>query len=89
MNTQNSIFQLCVLFFLPVVLFIGCERARDMGMTDEMVAPADTTTLPILKVGLIQPSEHYTSFAKGAKLAQAEINQAGGVLGMQVAFIER
>lgn len=89
MNTKNFTLILCVLLSLSVVLLSGCERGRDLGVTDEMVTPSDTTTMATLKVGLIQPSEHYTSFAKGAKLAQAEINQAGGVLGMQVAFIER
>ena len=89
MNTRNFRFLLCVLFLFSVLLFIGCERARDIGMTDKIVAPSDTTTTSPLKVGLIQPREHYTSFAKGAKLALAEINQAGGVLGLQVAFIER
>jgi hypothetical protein len=57
---------------------------RDMGMTDEMVTPSDETTMPTLKVGLIHPQPNYTSFGKGAKLAQVEINAAGGILNMQV-----
>jgi ABC-type branched-subunit amino acid transport system substrate-binding protein len=62
---------------------------RDMGMTDEMVAPSDTDTMPTLKVGVIRPYPLYFSFGEAAELAQFEINQAGGVLGMQVEFIYR
>ena len=79
----------CLMLAASVVLLSGCERVRDIGMTDEMGTPSDTDTMSTLKVGLIQPSDHYTSFAKGAKLAQAEINESGGVLGMQVEFIEK
>lgn len=88
MNTKKFMLLLCVLLSLSVVLLSGCERMSDMGTTDKMVTPAETS-MSTLKVGLIQPREHYTSFAKGAKLAQAEINESGGVLGMQVEFIER
>ena len=49
-----------------------------------MPAPEDTITF-----GLIQPTGTYESFAKGAKLAQAEINAAGGVMGKEIAFLER
>lgn len=80
---------LCVLLSLTVALLFGCERMRDMGMTDEMVAPSDTDTLSTLKVGVIRPHPLYFSFGEGAELAQAELNQAGGVLGMRVEFIYR
>ncbi len=92
MNTKYSAVQarafsivtamVVVLFSLSAVLLSGCER-----MT-EVVAPPDTTATT-LKVGVIQPSKYYTSFTKGAELARAEINTAGGVLGMQVAFVYR
>jgi len=62
---------------------------RDMAMTDEMVAPSDTDTMSTLKVGVIRPHPLYFSFGEGAELAQAEINQAGGVLGMQIEFVYR
>ena len=84
MNTKIFRLMLCVVLSLSVALLSGCERMRDMGMTDEMVTPPDETTMPMLKVGLIHPQPNYTSFGKGAKLAQAEINAAGGILNMQV-----
>ena len=84
MNTKVFQLMLCVVLSLSVALLSGCERMRDMGMTDEMVTPPDETTMPTLKVGLIHPQPNYTSFGKGAELAQAEINAAGGILNMQV-----
>ena len=84
MNTKIFRLMLCVILSLSIMLLSGCERMRDMGMTDEMVTLPDETTLPTLKVGLIHPQPNYTSFGKGAELAQAEINAAGGILNMQV-----
>ena len=74
---------LCVLFSLTVGLLGGCDRIREVGITEETGAPAAET----LKVGLIHPESNYANFGKGAVLAQSEINQAGGILGMQVEFI--
>ena len=62
---------------------------RDITMTEDMVAPPDTDTMSTLKVGVIRPHPLYFSFGEGAELAQAEINQIGGVLGMQVEFVYR
>ncbi|MCY3741975.1 MAG: ABC transporter substrate-binding protein [Candidatus Poribacteria bacterium] len=87
MNAKVFRLMLCVFLSLSVALLSGCERIRDMGMTDEMVTPSDETTMPTLKVGLIHPQPNYTSFGKGAELARGEINAAGGVLGMQVEFV--
>ncbi|MDE0396955.1 MAG: ABC transporter substrate-binding protein [Candidatus Poribacteria bacterium] len=87
MNAKIFRLMLCVFLSLSVALLSGCERIRDMGMTDEMVTPSDETTMPTLKVGLIHPQPNYTSFGKGAELARGEINATGGVLGMQVAFV--
>ena len=70
------------LFSLSAVLLSGCERMS------EVVAPPDTTAA-VLKVGVIQPAKYYTSYTKGAELAQAELNAAGGILGMQVEFVYR
>ncbi len=53
----------------------------------DMVPPTDDEMVSTLKVGLIHPQPNYTSFGNGAKLAQAEINAAGGVLGMQIELI--
>ena len=87
MNRKIFQFMLCVFLSLSVALLFGCDRMRGMGMTDEMVTPSDETTMPTLKVGLIHPQPNYTSFGKGAELAQAEINASGGILGMQVEFV--
>ena len=87
MNARIFKFILCVLLSLSVALLFGCERMRDMGMTEEMVMPSDE--MPTLKVGLIHPQPNYTSFGKGAELAQAEINAAGGILNMPVELIFR
>lgn len=51
-----------------------------------MISPPDTT-INALKIGIIQPAAHNVSFSEGAELARAEINQNGGVLGMQIEFI--
>ena len=87
MNTKIVKITLCVLFSLSVALLLGCERARDM-----VTSSADTTdTAPqaTLKIGLIQPADHYVTFGQGATLAKEVINARGGVLGMQVEFIQR
>ena len=86
---KSKVFKLalCVFLSLSVVLLSSCERIRDMGMTDEMVVPPDTDTMPTLKVGVIRPYPNYFTFGEGAELAQIEINQAGGVLGMPIEFV--
>lgn len=89
MNIRIFRLMLCVCLSLSVALLSGCERMRDMGMTDETVTPSDETTMPTLKVGVIRPHPLYFSFGEGAELALAEINQAGGVLGMPVEFVYR
>jgi branched-chain amino acid transport system substrate-binding protein len=89
MNMKVFELMLCVFLSLSVAVLSGCERMRDIGMTDEMVAPSDTDTMPTLKVGVIRPYPLYFSFGEGAELALAEINQAGGVLGTPVEFIYR
>ena len=89
MNTKIFSLMLCVFLSLTVALLSGCDRMRGMGMTEEMVAPSDTETMPTLKVGVIRPYPLYFSFGEGAELALSEINQAGGVLGMQVEFVYR
>ena len=89
MNVKIFRLMLCVCLSLSVALLSGCERIHDMGMTDQMVTPPDTDTMPMLKVGVIRPYPLYFSFGEGAELALAEINQAGGVLGMPVEFVYR
>ena len=89
MYTKVFKLMLCVFLSLSVALLSGCDRMRGMGMTDEMMTPPDTETMPTLKVGVIRPYPLYFSFGEGAELALSEINQAGGVLGMQVEFVYR
>lgn len=89
MNVKVFRLGLCVLLSFTVALLSGCERMHDMGMTEDMVTPPDTDTMPTLKVGVIRPHPLYFSFGEGAELAQAEINQAGGILGMPVEFAYR
>ena len=87
MNVKIFRLMLCILPSLSIILLSGCDRMQDMEMTDGMVTPSDETTIPTLKVGLIHPQPNYTSFGKGAELARGEINQTGGILGMQVEFV--
>lgn len=83
MNTKIFRLTLCVLLALSVAWLSGCEKMMDM------VPPTDDEMMSTLKVGLIHPQPNYTSFGKGAELAQAEINAAGGVLGMPVELVFR
>ena len=89
MNTKIFKFILCASLLISVALLSGCEKLQDMGMAEEIITPTDTEMMPTLKVGLIHPQPNYTNFGKGAEIARGEINQAGGVLGMQVEFIYR
>ena len=52
-----------------------------------MIQPG--TTITSLKIGVIQPSNTFTTFSQGAETARVQINEKGGVLGMQVEFISR
>ena len=70
---------LCVLLVLSVASLSAAEKTEDVGITEE--------PMPTLKVGLIHPLLNYATFGDGAKLALAEINKAGGVLGRQVELI--
>ena len=85
---MNIRFFTLVTFVLLVVGLVGlwgCERMTDMMKPDApMIATEDT-----IKIGLIQPTGSYESFAKGAELAQAEINAAGGVMDKQIEFVRR
>ena len=85
MNIRAFTLLTLVLMAIGLLGTVGCQRAADMIETDPMMPePTDT-----INIGLIQPTGSYESFAKGAKLAQAQINAAGGVMGKQIAFLER
>ena len=63
----------------------GCERVSEMVQPDTPTPPTEAT----LKIGVIQPSNTFTTFSQGAETARVQINEKGGVLGMQIAFISR
>lgn len=79
MNSKIFRFTLCILLVLSVAYLSAEERTGDVGITE---AP-----MPTLKVGLIHPLLNYATFGDGARLASAEINKAGGVLGRQIELI--
>ena len=79
MNPKIFRLALCVLLVLSVAYFSAGENPEDVGITEE--------PMPILKVGLIHPLLNYATFGDGAKLALAEINKAGGVLGRRIELI--
>ena len=77
-----------IFIFISVILLTvlaGCERVNQVVQPDATTTPTETT----LKIGVIQPSNTFTTFSQGAETARAQINETGGVLGMQVEFISR
>ena len=79
MNPKIFRLTVCILLGLSVAYFSAGERTEDVKITEEPT--------PILKVGLIHPLLNYATFGDGARLAVAEINKTGGVLGKQVELI--
>ena len=77
------------IFILISVILItaltGCERVNQVVQPDATTTPTEAT----LKIGVIQPSNTFTTFSQGAETARAQINEKGGVLGMQIEFISR
>ena len=71
-----------VSFSILVACLIGCDQLGKLITPDADIGPT-------LKIGLIQPRDHFASFADGAKVALSQVNASGGLLGMQVEFIER
>ena len=77
-----------IFILIAVVLltaFTGCERISEIVQPDAPTPPTDAT----LKIGVIQPSNTFTTFSQGAETARVQINENGGVLGMEIAFISR
>ena len=77
-----------ILILISVILLTaltGCERVNQVVQPDATTTPTETT----LKIGVIQPSNTFTTFSQGAETARAQINQMGGLLGMEVEFISR
>ena len=67
------------------IYLLGCERISQVVQPDATTTATETT----LKIGVIQPSNTFTTFSQGAETARVQINEMGGVLGMQVEFIRR
>jgi branched-chain amino acid transport system substrate-binding protein len=68
-----------------LVALIGCERVNQVVQPDATTTPTEAT----LKIGVIQPANTFTTFSQGAETARVQINEKGGVLGMEIAFISR
>ncbi len=84
MNIKNLFSTSVVLLAILSVSLLGCERIDQM-IPPDTTSPTDTQ----LKIGVIQPSHSYTTFSQGAETARVQINENGGVLGMEVEFIIR
>ena len=83
MNMKTFISTSVVLLTVLSFSLSGCERI------DQMIPPETPTMEAKLKIGVIQPLHSYTTFSQGAEAARVQINENGGVLGKQVAFISR
>ncbi len=81
MNIKQYISTIVILLAVLSLSILGCERI-------DPVIPPDTT-IPTLKIGIIQPAYSYTTFSQGAETARVQINDNGGVLRMPVEFISR
>ena len=85
MRVRIFILTSVILSALLSIHLLGCERSNQIVQPEGATAPTEAT----LKIGVIQPSNTFTTFSQGAETARAQINNGGGVLGMQVEFINR
>ena len=85
MSMRISILISVILFAVLSIYLLGCERINQVVQPDTTTAPTEAT----LKIGVIQPKYSYTTFSQGAETARAQINENGGVLDMQIAFVPR
>ena len=83
MNIRISALVALVFLVIGVIGFSGCEKVTEI-IDDSMMETEET-----IKIGLIQPTGSYESFAKGAELALSEVNASGGVMGKQIEFVRR
>lgn len=79
MNTKIFLTLIAIL----IISVSGCERIQQVILSEPTTPDAVST----VKVGVIQPSGLAPNFTKGAELARSQINESGGLLGMQVEFI--
>ncbi len=70
---------------LGIFIAAGCDTLIDTLDSD----PSEPVQGETIKIGLIQPQGNFPSFALGAKLALAQINANGGILGRQAELIQR
>ena len=75
---------LIILLTGAFTILSGCERMQDM-----LTEPTDPATPSTIKIGLIQPADHYVTFGQGVLLAQEQLNARGGVLGKSIEIIQR
>ena len=85
MNVRVLTLTLLVSFSIIITFLSGCERVTQVVQPDAGTTPTEAT----LKIGVIQPSNTFTTFSQGAETARTQINAKGGVLGMEVVFISR
>ena len=91
MNFKNfGIQSRAVVLMLGTLLALTCLSSCQR-MSDMVTPPSDPSTdgQPTLKIGLIQPADYYVTFGRGTVLAQAILNEQGGVLGRRIEFIHR
>ncbi|MYI93057.1 ABC transporter substrate-binding protein [Candidatus Poribacteria bacterium] len=84
MYKKCSVFTSVVLLAVLSFCILSCERIDPMVPTG--TTPGEDA---VLKIGVIQPAYSYNTFSQGAETARVQINENGGILGMQVAFISR
>ena len=85
MRVRIFILTSVLLSVLLSIYLLGCERISQIVQPDATTTLTETT----LKIGIIQPSNTFTTFSQGAETARVQMNEKGGVLGMQVEFISR
>ena len=85
MRVRIFILTSVLLSALLSIYLLGCDRISQIVQPDATTTSSETT----LKIGVIQPSNTFTTFSQGAETARVQINEKGGVLGMQVEFISR
>lgn len=80
MNRNVMMLSILTSILILGISLLGCERIP------QITTPETKTTI---RIGIIQPSGYYSSFTNGAQLAQAEINNSGGVLGKEIELLVR
>ncbi len=78
MNKKYMILSILTSILVLCYFVSGCERIKQITTPE---------TTPSIKIGIIQPSGYYTSFTRGAQLAQMQINNNEGILGLEIEFL--